>query len=101
LKRAVEEMSDRMDADLDTFRAKSEAFAVTASAVTELQRRTTVLETKVEALAIDNTKLECRLETALIERTRMETKLEAVSVRVYLISGAAAAITWIAGKVFR
>lgn len=108
LKRAVEELIDRVDADIDTLRAKAEGIAVTAAAVTDLQRRATVLETKVETLGLENAKLEAKLEAALIDRTKLETrcvslemKIETLSTRVYWMSGAAAALAWIAGKLFR
>lgn len=101
LRKAIEELIDRVDADIDTLRAKSESFAVVASNVDDLKRRATILETKLEALALDNAKLEQRLETAIIERTQIATKLESLTARVYMISGAAATVAWVAGKLFK
>lgn len=101
LKRAVEELIDRVDADIDTLRVKSEGIAVTAAAVTDIQRRVTVAETKIEALAVDNAKLETKLENTMIEKTKLETKLEAVQVRVWLASGGMGVLVWIASRLFR
>lgn len=100
LKRAVEELIDRVDADIDTLRVKSEGIAVTAAAVTDIQRRVTVAETKIEALAVDNAKLETKLENTMIEKSKLETKLEAVQIRVWLASGGMGVLVWIASRLF-
>lgn len=101
LKHAVEELVDRVDADIDTLRSKTEAFAVTTSNVDDLRQRVTVLETRVEAQGIAIAKLETKLETAVIERTKIETRLESMSLRLYTASGAAGALAWVAGKIWK
>lgn len=101
LKHAIEELVDRVDADIDTLRSKSEGFAVVSSTVDDLRRRMTVVETKVEAQGIDLAKLETKLDNAIIDKTKIETKLEAVHSRVLMFSGAAGIIAWVAGKLFK
>jgi predicted RNase H-like nuclease (RuvC/YqgF family) len=101
LKKAVEELIDRVDADIDTLRAKAEGFAVTAANVDDLRRRVTVLETKVETHGTEIVKLQTKLDNAIIDKTKLETKLEAVHARVLIFSGASAVLAWIAGKLFR
>lgn len=108
LKRAVEELIDRVDADIDTLRAKWENFAVVASGVDDLKRRMTIVETKLEGLVVDQTKTETELRStatelknAVVERTRLETKLEAIQARLMVISGGIGVIVWIAGRLFK
>ncbi len=101
LKRAIEELVDRIDADIDGLRSKSEGFAVVTSVVDDLRRRVTVVETKVEAQGIELARLETKLENAIIEKTKMETRLESLSIRVWTASGAAGTLAWIAAKVFK
>lgn len=101
LKHAVEELCDRLDADIDTLRGKTEGFAVTTSTVDDLRRRMVVVETKVEAQGVALAKLETKLDNAIIDKTKIETKLEVVHSRVLMFSGAAGLLAWIAGKLFK
>jgi chromosome segregation ATPase len=101
LKRTIEELVDRMDADIDTLRTKSEAFAVVAAAVDDLRRRVTIVETKFETQTISIAKLETKVEEAIVDKAKIETKLESLSARVYWASGAAAVLAWLASRLFK
>lgn len=101
LKRAVEELIDRVDADIDTLRTKTEAFGVIAANVDDVKRRVTVLETKVETAGLEA----AALKTTAVENDRRvtiaETKIEALQYRVWMAGGAIGAVVWIATRIFK
>lgn len=101
LKRAVEELIDRVDADIDTLRTKTEAFSVIGANVVDIQRRMTILETKVEAATVDHTELKASAGENTRRVTVLETKIEAMQYRVYFASGAVGVVVWLATRLLK